>query len=214
MGFEVLALDGRRLYAGSRAQVAGRLAGRAVEFEVTVVEASAERLALAADGPISVDVQYLVRPAPGGSDVRASVSVEGRGVFGRVLAGATEALLAAGALRSSLERLGRQLRLAAGLAGLRTSWESPGRSSRAGAFAVSVRGGLRETRDRVEHAPWGVRTRSVDALRPDVHGRPDIGVVEEQVKRPAVVRNLAAAVGSDDEPEGTLVNAGPGCRAV
>ena len=113
MGFEVLALDGRRLYAGSRAQVAGRLAGRAVEFEVTVVEASAERLALAADGPISIDVQYLVRPAPGGSDVRASVSVEGRRVFGRVLAGATEALLAAGALRSSLERLGRQLRLAA-----------------------------------------------------------------------------------------------------
>ena len=113
MGFEVLALDGRRLYAGSRAQVAGQPAGMAVEFAVTVVEASAERLALAADGPISIDVQYLVRPAPGGSDVRASVSVEGRGVFGRVLAGATEALLAAGALRSSLERLGRQLRLAA-----------------------------------------------------------------------------------------------------
>jgi hypothetical protein len=43
--------------------------------------------------------------------VWASVSVEGRGLFGRVVAGATEALLAAGALRSSLERLGRQLRV-------------------------------------------------------------------------------------------------------
>jgi hypothetical protein len=54
-----------------------------------------------------------VRPARGGGDVRASVSVDGRGVVGRALAGATEALLAAGALRSSPERLERQRRLAA-----------------------------------------------------------------------------------------------------
>jgi hypothetical protein len=107
--FEVVSLDQRRLCAGTRAQVAGRLAGRAVEFEVTVFEASGERLALAADGPISIDVQYDLRPVPGGSDVRASVSVDGRGLFGRVLASATEALLAAGALGSSLDRLGRQL---------------------------------------------------------------------------------------------------------
>jgi hypothetical protein len=91
--------------------VAGRLAGRAVEFEVTVFEVSGDRLALAADGPISIDVQYVVRAVPGGSDVCASVSVEGRGLFGRVLASATEALLAAGALRQSLDRLGRQLDL-------------------------------------------------------------------------------------------------------
>jgi hypothetical protein len=45
--------------------------------------------------------------------MRASVPVDGRGVVGRVLAGATEALLAAGALRSSPERLERQRRLAA-----------------------------------------------------------------------------------------------------
>jgi hypothetical protein len=81
-----------------------------VEFDVNVFEASGDRLALSADGPISIDVQYVVRPVPGGSDVTASVSVDGRGLFGRVLAGATEALLAAGALRSSLERIGRQLR--------------------------------------------------------------------------------------------------------
>lgn len=109
--FEIVSLAGRRLYTGSRARVAGRLAGRAVEFEVTVFEVTGERLALAADGPISIDVQYVVRPVPGGTDVRASVSVEGRGLFGRVLASATEALLAAGALRSSLDRLGRQLDL-------------------------------------------------------------------------------------------------------
>jgi polyketide cyclase/dehydrase/lipid transport protein len=111
--FEVVSLAGRRLYPGSRARVAGRIAGRAVEFDVTVSEASGDRLALVADGPISIDVQYDVSPVPGGSDVRASVSVEGRGLFGRVLASATEALLAAGVLRSSLERLGRQLPAAA-----------------------------------------------------------------------------------------------------
>ena len=108
--FEVVSLRDRRLCTGSRAQVAGRLAGRAVEFDVTVFEASGERLALAADGPISIGVQYVLRQVPGGSDVKASVSVDGRGLFGRVLASATEALLAAGALRVSLERLGRLLR--------------------------------------------------------------------------------------------------------
>ena len=65
---------------------------------------------LSADGPISIGVRYALRPVAGGSDVRASVSVDGRGLFGRLLAGATEALLAGGALRDSLERLGRQLR--------------------------------------------------------------------------------------------------------
>ena len=75
-------------------------------------------------------------------------------------------------------------------------------------------GVLRQRRDRVEHAPRGVRTRSVDALRPDANGRPDKGVLVAQVQGPAVVGHLMAAVGSDDEPEGMLVNAGPGYRLV
>jgi hypothetical protein len=107
--FEILELEGLRLVTGSHARVAGRLAGRSVEFEVVVLDASEEQLALVADGPISLAVQYLLRPAHGGSEVHASMSVEGRGLFGRVLAKATETLLAAGALRSSLERLGREL---------------------------------------------------------------------------------------------------------
>jgi hypothetical protein len=78
--FEIVSIADRRLRTGSRARVAGRLAGRAVEFEVVVHEASGDRLALAADGPISIDVQYVLRPAPGGSDVTASVSVDGRGL--------------------------------------------------------------------------------------------------------------------------------------
>ena len=109
VAFEILSLDGRRLCTGTRARIAGRLAGRPVEFRVTVFEASGDRLALVADGPVSIDVQYVLRPVAGGSDVRASVSVDGRGIFGRLLASATEALLAGGALRASLERLARQL---------------------------------------------------------------------------------------------------------
>jgi hypothetical protein len=51
-------------------------------------------------------------------------------------------------------------------------------------------------------------------LRPDVHGRPDIGVLVEQVERSSVVGHLMAAVGRDGEPEGALVDAGSGCRQV
>jgi hypothetical protein len=107
--FEVVALDGGRLQAGSRARVAGRLAGRSVEFDVDVLRASDERLELIASGPVSMNVQYRVRPAGTQTEIEASISVEGQGLFGRVLAKATETLLASGALRMSLERLGREL---------------------------------------------------------------------------------------------------------
>ena len=107
--FEVVDLDGARLDSGTRARVAGRLAGCSVEFEVDVVRASDDRLELVARGPISMDVRYRLRPAGAGSRVEASVGVEGRGLCGRVLAKATETLLAGGALRMSLERLAREL---------------------------------------------------------------------------------------------------------
>lgn len=109
MPFEVLELDGKRLQAGSHARVAGRLAGRSVEFDVDVLDACDQRLELVADGAISLDVLYMMRPAPAGSEVEATVSVDGGGLLGRVLAKATEALLAAGALRMSLERIAGEL---------------------------------------------------------------------------------------------------------
>ena len=96
--------------------MAGRLAGRSVEFDVDVVRAGDDRLELVADGPISLDVLYRLRAAGTGSEVEASVSVVGRGLFGRMLAKATEALLASGALRMSLERLARELQPATGRA--------------------------------------------------------------------------------------------------
>ena len=60
VSFEILSLAERRLSTGSRARVAGRLAGCVVEFEVTVFEVLGDRLALAADGSILIDVQYVV----------------------------------------------------------------------------------------------------------------------------------------------------------
>lgn len=107
--FEVVALEGTRLQSGSRARVAGRLAGRSVEFDVDVRRACDERLELVAQGPISIDVQYALRPAGTESEIEACVSVEGQGFFGRVLAKATETLLAAGALRMSVDRLANEL---------------------------------------------------------------------------------------------------------
>jgi hypothetical protein len=108
--FELIDLDTDRLLAGSRARVRGRLAGRALEFDVEVLAAGDDRLALVATGPISIDVEYALRPAAGGSELRASVSVRGSGLIGRVLAQATDTLLAAGALDLALTRIARQLK--------------------------------------------------------------------------------------------------------
>jgi hypothetical protein len=106
--FEVVDLDRRRLYPGAIARVRGQLAGQGAEFSVHVLEVSDEGLTLVAQGPISLEVEYDVRRAHLGSAIRASVSVLGHGLVGRLLAKATEALLAAGALQSSLNRLANQ----------------------------------------------------------------------------------------------------------
>ena len=104
--FEVRELDGERLTAGSLARVRGGLAGRNLEFEVEVLEAEDGKLSLVATGPMTLDVEYLVSPAPAGSEVRASVSVSnGDGFMGRLLARATDALLAGGALDTAVGRL-------------------------------------------------------------------------------------------------------------
>lgn len=107
--FEIVALDGERLVTGSTARVRGRLAGRDVRFDVEVLEASDEQLTLIAQGPIQLEVDYGLAPLVDGSEVRASVAVRGSGLWGRALAAATEALLAAGAVHASLRRLGREL---------------------------------------------------------------------------------------------------------
>jgi Polyketide cyclase / dehydrase and lipid transport len=107
--FQLLDLDGERLVAGGRARVSGALAGRRLEFDVEIHEADEERLSLVANGLVSIGAQYLLVPADGGSDVRASVSVIRGGLLGGILARAFEAVIAAGALRASVARIGREL---------------------------------------------------------------------------------------------------------
>jgi hypothetical protein len=85
--------------------VRGGLAGRNLEFDVEVFAADDGRLSLVASGPISIDVEYVVTPVSDGSEVRASVSVQGSGLMGRLLAQATDALLAAGALQTAVNRI-------------------------------------------------------------------------------------------------------------
>ena len=107
--FDVEDLDTPRLMTGSRARVSGRLAGRRVGFDVEVYEADLERLALAADGPVGLDVAYDLSATDDGSEVRASISVRsGKGITGRLMAEATNALLSAGALTHAISRLARE----------------------------------------------------------------------------------------------------------
>jgi hypothetical protein len=109
VGFELVDYEGRRLLAGDRIRVRGALGGPLVHFDVDVAEAEDGRLALTATGPIRLDVEYHAIAVEDGSELRASVAVTGKGLRGRILAGATEALLAAGALSSAVSRIAEQL---------------------------------------------------------------------------------------------------------
>jgi uncharacterized protein YndB with AHSA1/START domain len=107
--FDVEDLRTPRLRCGSKARVSGKLAGRRVGFDVQVHEAVDGRLRLSADGPVGFDVRYDLSPAPRGSEVRAAVTVRpARGLTGRLMAEATNALLAAGALQAAISRLARE----------------------------------------------------------------------------------------------------------
>jgi carbon monoxide dehydrogenase subunit G len=98
----------RRLRAGTRTRVSGRLAGVRVGFDVAVEHADERHLRLTAHGPVSMDVAYDVEPSGDATEVRASVSVRpGRGLLSTVMAEATAGLLRAGALDCALDRMVR-----------------------------------------------------------------------------------------------------------
>jgi hypothetical protein len=103
--FDIVDWHGERLTAGEHVLVKGHLAGRTLEFEVDVTEADGNHLVLTATGPITIDVEYYAHALPGGSELRAAINVSGRGLLGRLLAQATDALLAAGALRTAVNRI-------------------------------------------------------------------------------------------------------------
>lgn len=104
--FDVEGLSGDRLETGSRARVAGRLAGKELEFEVAVHKATTGELRLTASHPfIDLDVAYDVSGLDQWSQVTASIGVTGKGVLGRFVAKAVEGLLASGALNQALRQL-------------------------------------------------------------------------------------------------------------
>ena len=107
--FQVDGIDGDRLLAGSRARVSGRLAGRGASFDVDVEQAGDGRFALTASGPIDLDVEYEAFADGERTEVWATVTVRGGGLLGRVLAQATDALLAAGALDRALTRIAAEI---------------------------------------------------------------------------------------------------------
>jgi hypothetical protein len=104
--FDVDELASRRLAAGTRTKVSGRLAGVAVSFDVEVHAAGPERLELSADGPIGLDVRYDLASADDGAEVTASVRLRrAGGLTGRLVAGAASTLLSAGALDGATGRI-------------------------------------------------------------------------------------------------------------
>jgi len=104
--FELDDLDTRRLEAGSMARVTGKVAGVRVSFQVEVHRADPTRLELSADGPIGLDVRYDLAEAGKCAELTASVQVRGgRGLTGRVVAGAAASLLSAGALDGAVGRI-------------------------------------------------------------------------------------------------------------
>jgi hypothetical protein len=106
--FDLDELSGRRLAAGTRGRVTGRVAGVTVGFDVEVHAADEARLELSAEGPVAFDVRYELMPHEAGSSLNASVTVRrGGGITGRLVEKATAALLSAGALEGAAGRIAR-----------------------------------------------------------------------------------------------------------
>ena len=110
VGFEIEELDSTHLRSGTRARVAGCLAGHRVAFDVDVMQADPERLLLHARGPVGMDVEYTIAPAPHGSAVDAVVTVRGeRRLTKALIARSLHLLLAVGGLEVALARLSREV---------------------------------------------------------------------------------------------------------
>jgi hypothetical protein len=106
--FELDELSARRLAKGTRGRVTGRLAGVNVGFDLEVHAADAAVFELSADGPVGLDVRYELIESEDGAELIATVAVRrGGGITGRLVANATSALLAAGALEDAAGRIAR-----------------------------------------------------------------------------------------------------------
>ena len=111
--FELRALGSARLEAGATAQVAGRLAGREVTFDIEVTEADDGRFALRAFGPVVVDVLYSVDSDGAETVLTAHLTTRsGGGITGKVMSTAADAL-APGLLQLAIDRIRRDVELSA-----------------------------------------------------------------------------------------------------
>jgi carbon monoxide dehydrogenase subunit G len=109
VAFDIEYLDGGRLISGARARLAGRIVGKTVAFDVHIEAADDRRLALRASGPFDIVASYEAVPSGARTELHAAVSVEGGGGFaGRLMSRAADALLAAGALDSTMSRIARE----------------------------------------------------------------------------------------------------------
>ena len=106
--FDLDELEGRRLVAGTRGRVTGRVAGVRVGFDVAIHAADERRLELSAEGPVAFDVRYELMHDEQGAELNASVSMRrGQGFTGRLVEKATAALLSAGALQGAAGQIAR-----------------------------------------------------------------------------------------------------------
>jgi uncharacterized protein YndB with AHSA1/START domain len=106
--FDVDDLESRRLAAGTKTKVTGRVAGVPVSFDVEVHAVEPDRLELTANGPIGLEVRYELADTVDGAEMIASVQVrKARGITGRVVATAAASLLSAGALDGATGRIAR-----------------------------------------------------------------------------------------------------------
>ena len=111
--FDLEELDGRRLAAGARGRVTGKLVGVTVGFDVRVHHADEGRLELSADGPVGLDVRYDLRGDGEGAEFVARVAMRpSRGITGKIVANAASALLSAGALEGAARRIAHAAELA------------------------------------------------------------------------------------------------------
>ncbi len=103
-------LDGgesARLHTGDVMHIAGQLAGRRMSFNIEVFKASDGQLRLRATGPVEIEVEYgVVSRDDGSGELTAWIAVSSAGgLMGRLVASATDALMAAGALDATVRKI-------------------------------------------------------------------------------------------------------------
>ena len=108
--FELEGETDSQLRTGSHARLRGRLGGRQVRLELEILRADCEALDLQASGPIEIEAHYRAVPEDGRTRLMASVTVRAaRGLVSRLLSGAADALLAAGALDQTVRSVAREV---------------------------------------------------------------------------------------------------------